>query len=157
MSKGTRLTDFPFVTSRLEEIGEEAPSLDEKMELVGSLCGSHPGLREALDRYLLGRVDALRQGLEESTARTHELGRLLEKLTEPPWHPALYLGAVGRGERPAALVQLGDSRRVVGLGEDLDPATITVGEELLLGHELNVALSKAEMTVTSGLRMTFLF
>ena len=64
-------------------------------------------------------------------------------MTAPPLHPATFLGHLDGRAGPAAMVAQGTARRVVGLAEGLDPADFEPGDEVLLGHELNVILERA--------------
>jgi ATP-dependent 26S proteasome regulatory subunit len=73
---------------------------------------------------------------------THvELQAIVERLTAAPWHPALFLGLVDTGERIAAMVLHNGSERAVSIARDVDAGALAVGEEVLLGHELNVVVA----------------
>ena len=136
------LTDFPWIIERLRATGGEAPSLEEKLDLLRGLRSHSVEVGEQIDRFLLDDGEQLRSGLNAASASLAELRELLDHLTAPPWHPAVYLGAVAAGQRSGAMVAHGSARRVVNVGEDVDAAGLRPGDEVLLSHEQNVIVHR---------------
>jgi proteasome-associated ATPase len=75
---------------------------------------------------------------------------MLTRLTQPPSFLGVYLGPAPGSELPAALIWYGGSQRVVTLAEEVDPGTLSLGDRVVLGHELNVVLRKAEGGLGEG-------
>ena len=75
---------------------------------------------------------------------------MLERLTQPPSFLGTYLGHAPGFSMPAGVVWHGNGRRVVGLAEEVDPESLSVGDSVILGHELNVIVRKAETGLEVG-------
>lgn len=134
--------EIPFY-NHLMAVGEDAPSLEEKVDLVQSIRGSSPDRGRRLDHFLLDQLTRCRLGLNEAQAAHEELRQILEQLNAPPWYPALFLRPVAMELGPRALVLHGGMRRLVALAEDIDLDSLVIGEEVFLGRELNVITGKS--------------
>lgn len=127
---------------RLLAVGEGAPSLEEKLELARLLRRSRERGAQ-LDAFLVGNLDRLAQAVAEARESHAKIKQLAESLLEPPWHPAILLRSIGDSPRPRALVSYGGAPRVVGVADGVDPASLTVGEEVFLARELNVIVGRS--------------
>jgi proteasome-associated ATPase len=65
---------------------------------------------------------------------------MLEQLTAPPLHPAIFHKRLAGGDSPKAIVQIGNARRAVVAGEGVDLAKLERGDEVYLNHEQNVII-----------------
>ena len=136
-------TEVPFLLEQLSLVGEGAPTVDQKLQLIRAMRGYSKETGRQVDKYLLERVEELRLGLMEAGAKQAEFKALLEKMTAPPWYPAIFLGLAAHERGMGAMIMHGGARRVVGLGEEIVPSELSIGDEVLLGNERNVVIAKS--------------
>jgi proteasome-associated ATPase len=137
--------EFGFLLEQLCAAGEHAPPLDDKLHMVQAIRAHSAEAAAHLDRFFVQEVTNLHQGLTAAKESQEKLKAVLEKLGGAPWFPAVFLGLVETERGPAAMVMHGGMRRVVNLTDEVDPATLVVGDEVLLAHELNALMSKSSM------------
>jgi len=123
-------------------VGEGAPSLEEKLQLVQRYRRTAEGSRR-LDELLLAQLVRLDQGLAEAREAQGELRTLIDSLLAPPWLTAILLRMVMTDAGPRALVMHAGTRRVVALSENVDAMSLASGDEVYLGKELNVVLGRS--------------
>lgn len=141
----------------LREGGADPKSREEQLELLQGTRLVSPELAPLIDHALLGELSRMRSGLERAGIQQKELRQLLERLTAPPLHLAVYLGG-GASVAHGAVGVVGDgpARRVVHFAEEVDPLTFEVGDEVLLGPERNLIVGKSPYSrVWSGETATF--
>lgn len=136
-------TRIPFLMERLKATGTGAPTIDEKILLLREIRGYSREIGQRTDRFLIEELSALQSGLSEARVNQEKLSQLLESMTAPPLHPAVFLGLVENGMGQAAMITWGTSRRVVRISEEIDAASLIPGDEVLLGNELNVITAKS--------------
>jgi proteasome-associated ATPase len=134
---------IPFLMEQLTAVGAEAPTVDEKLRLLQEIRTYSRDIGQRVDEFLLERLSAFQAGLAEAQLNQQKLSELLETLTAPPLHPAVFLGLVTTENAPAAMITWGTSRRVVRISDEIDAASLLPGEEVLLGNELNVVVGKS--------------
>lgn len=144
-----RSEEIPF-TDILMDTGEDAPSLEEKVRFLQNLRNHSEDLGRQADRFLVHQASHLRQGLMEAQENQKKLKAILEKLSATPWHPAIFLCPVMTPLGQRAIVMHGSSRRVVELADEVDLHTLTIGDEVFLGNELNVVVGKSPYVVPQG-------
>ncbi len=131
--------------------GQEAPSPAQKLELVQQARAQSGEGSRVLDEVLLRECSILRRALHEADRNLKEAKRVFDTLTAPPWHVAVLLGAGPAGNREgAAVVAVGNRRRVVNFAEGVDPAGLEVGDEVLLGPEENILVAKSPYGVLAS-------
>jgi proteasome-associated ATPase len=96
-----------------------------------------------IDRALLERISTLEGGIEKARDLQRKLKESLDRLTAIPWFPAIYLQAFDTPEGQRALVQFGNTRRVVRLEQGVDRITLRAGDEVFLSNELNVIVARS--------------
>jgi proteasome-associated ATPase len=133
--------DFPALFRQLVDVGENAPNPEAKRQIARLIRGHSRETAEQLDAFLLEEVTRLRTGLNQALAQQRKLAEVFERLSAPPWHPAVFLGAVESGEHRIAMVAHGATRRVVTLAEGVELSSLRVGDEVFLGPELNVVVA----------------
>lgn len=136
-------TRIPFLMERLKATGAEAPTLDEKLRLLQEIRGYSREMGQRADQFLVEELSAAQAGLSEARVNQEKLRELLEDMTAPPLHPAVFLGLVPTSTGEAAMITWGASRRVVRIHEDVESASLLPGDEVLLGNELNVITAKS--------------
>jgi proteasome-associated ATPase len=136
-------TRIPFLMERLKATGTGAPTVDEKILLLREIRGYSREMGQRTDQFLIEELSALQTGLDEARAKQEKLGELLESMTAPPLHPAVFLGLVESNMGQAAMITWGTSRRVVRISEEIDATSLMPGDEVLLGNELNVITAKS--------------
>jgi proteasome-associated ATPase len=121
--------------------GEGAPSIEDKVRLIEDLP---PSIRKAAITSLFAHVKRTSDSLLEAQANQQKLRDVLEKLGAPPWHPAIFRRVVRTASGPQALVSHGNTRRVVALADEVNLESLSAGDEVFLGNELNVIVAKAD-------------
>jgi ATP-dependent 26S proteasome regulatory subunit len=127
--------------------GEGAPSLPEKLDLARRLRAAMSDGGAMIDQILLTQIARMHDGLRTAEQAQRELRALMERLTAPPWHPALFLRAVATPIGPRAMVLHGGGRRVVALADDVALADLLPGEEVFLDGEGNVVAGRSSYGV----------
>lgn len=98
----------------------------------------------------LEEIARLRAALRETGAVQRELELLLEKLTAPPWFPALLLRVLTTARGRRALVWTGGGARLVDVHPEIDAEALGVGDTVWLGHEQNVLVAPAPADLPQG-------
>ncbi|HSB09193.1 MAG TPA: AAA family ATPase [Blastocatellia bacterium] len=135
--------DIATLLNQLTAVGADAASIEEKVQLAQLIRSQSRDAARQVDEFLIDQAMRLRQGLNDAFDSQQKLQVILDNLTSPPWHPAIFLGLAPMESREAAMVMYANSRRVVTIGEEVDPYSLAVGDEVLLGHELNVVVGKS--------------
>jgi len=128
---------------RLKAVGTGAPTVDEKLRLLQEIRGYSREIGQHTDKFLIEELSALQAGLTEARVNQEKLRELLENMTAPPLHPAVFLGLVPTTLGEGAMITWGNSRRVVRINEEVDAADLLPGDEVLLGNELNIITAKS--------------
>lgn len=102
-----------------------------------------PQLSQQLDRTFLEHMETQQQGLQEAEASQKRLRVIFDKLTAPPWYPAVFHCVVTTPQGPRALVTCGGTRMTVGAAEGVDLAALEPGELVFLGNERSVIMCQA--------------
>lgn len=140
--------EMPFEEQFLEQlfaVGRHAPSLEQKAELIASIWQHSPEAGRRADLLLLERYTRLQEAVDEARDNQEKLKELLEKLSVPPWHPAVFVGPMMTTRGLMAVVAHGSSRRVVGLSDDVEVGSLAAGDEVLLSNQLNVIMAKSPL------------
>ena len=103
-----------------------------------------------IDRVLIDRVLSLRAGLDAAQQMQSRLKETMDRLTATPWFPGIFLGTCETPEGIRAMVQIGNTRRVVRLLHSLEQTALSIGDEVFLGAELNVIVAKSPNTTPRG-------
>lgn len=128
---------------RLTAAGEGAASIEERLGLLARARES--GIMSPdIDRFFLERIAGMHNTLSTLEQQHGRLREMLDVLTAPPFFPALFLGSADVAEVRGAIVQTGEERRVVQLGEGVDVDELSPGDEVYLTHERNCLVAKAE-------------
>lgn len=133
---------LPFLDDLLA-VGDGAPDLDRKAELLGLARGAGAEVAARFDRVLLERLDRQTRGLVAAQAAQEELRALLARLEAPPWHPAILLRLEPTPLGVRAMVLHQGARRLVALADDVDAAALVRGEEVYLGSEGSVVAARS--------------
>jgi len=108
------------------------------------MCGQPEANGDDIGAFLLDEVQQLRKGMLAAQKTHARLKQILEKLTAPPVHPAVFLGWVAIGERQMALISHGTTQSAVLVADGVDAAALSAGDEVLISHERNALLARAE-------------
>jgi proteasome-associated ATPase len=113
--------------------------------------GLDPEARSKLDGELAEQIQRLRTGLLMARQNQAELRKMLERMTRPPLHPAVFLGwrTTERWGR-TALVSYRNDRCIVPVVEELELAELGIGDEVLLSQEQNALVGKSPYQVLHG-------
>jgi len=127
----------------LSSLESQRLSVPDQIALLIMLRGRSPELALAVDQSVVVQIGRLRHGLIQARTHLTELGNVLDKLTCAPLHIGVFLAAVDQANPQTALVACNGSHRVVGLTDGVDLLDLAVGDEVLLGREMNVILRKS--------------
>ena len=104
-----------------------------------------------IPRMLMEVVERQGKALTSLQHIHEKLRELVERLTAPPYFPAVFLGAAEVASIPGALVQTDNDRRVVQWGDEISPDSLLPGDEVYLSHERNCLVAKSGgQSVLSG-------
>jgi len=95
-----------------------------------------------LDEILLRRIASAACARKELEVTHSEIRAEIEKLLEPPYYPARYLGCVSTQAGEFAKLAQDGTHRVVAFGNGLGPEDIGTGDIVLLSHERNAVVDK---------------
>jgi proteasome-associated ATPase len=122
-------------------------SVEGDMDLDGTLASLQqvrnlsPETAAAVDRTLVETVSVYRRTLKGAQQDIHECHGLLEQLSAPPLHPAIFHRVIKATGAEKALVQAGNARRVVSPGEGIELASLVRGDEVFLNNEQNLIIA----------------
>lgn len=134
------------ILAAITSMSEGAADAEERLQLMRRVRDHSAEASGALDRHLLGEIWRLHGGLARAGESQAELKALLDRLTAPPWHPAIYLGPVATADGPAAVVIHGHARRIVRLNEGVSADDLAAGDEVFLGHEMNIVVARSAVS-----------
>ena len=135
----------------LRELQNDAPPTRERRQQLVDLVRTHPrGGNVALDVFFFAEFDRMREGLNRAREIQRELRVVVEKLSQPPWHPATFLSAFDVGGFQRAVVACGAARRVVGVAEGVSLEAVATGDEVLLSEQMNAIVSTAPQPAQSS-------
>jgi ATP-dependent 26S proteasome regulatory subunit len=121
--------------------GDGALALPQKLEFLRTNRAGSPQRAALADEYLLSHLLQFRESVQHLEETHAKLQSMVEQLTAAPWYPALFLGLVDTGLGTSAVVLYHGAERVVSVADDVDAASLAVGEEVFLGHELNAIVA----------------
>ena len=143
MSRTPQPDPTPLMLDQLLAVGEDGPSIDQKIELARVLRTTSSDGGRQLDQALFEQITRMSEGLEIAEAAQEELREMLDQLDSPPWHPALFLRAVPTDLGPRAMVLHAGARRVVALAEGVALDALVAGEEVFLGANHTVVAGRS--------------
>lgn len=136
--------------------GDHARSPAERLELAAGIRARSRQHSRQLDEFLLGEHDRIGGSLERVREKQDELERIFARLTAPPLHAGVFLRPAPTPRGISAVVAHNNVVRVVNVSDDVDLDSLHAGDEVLLGHELNVVVGTLPRGVlTSGDTATF--
>ena len=127
------------VFERLGASGSTRLSLVEQYTLLERTRERMPEASSALDQWMLSQIRELRRGLADAQSQQQKLRELHQKLTSPPWCTGVFLRALA-GTPPRAVVVYQNVPRVVTVAENVQVEALSVGDDVLLSHDVNVLL-----------------
>ena len=132
--------ELTLILDTLTAWGSGAPDMAQRLALLHDTRRHSDAISQQLDAALLERASRLREGLETAQHHLDEARMVLEKLSSPPLHPAVFLRSFAGDKGPVALVSHGGARRVVVIADDVNPSAPAMGDEVLLSDDYNVLL-----------------
>ncbi len=139
-----------LLINHLEAAGEDAPPLEDKLQMLSEIRNHSTDASARIDHSLLKTIEKMASGLREADKNQKKLRALIQKLTASPWHPAILLGIQESDSGPSAMVMHGSMRRVVSVCDEIDSASLNVGDEVLLGSSLNVIMARSSYACFSS-------
>jgi proteasome-associated ATPase len=137
-----------FIAEELSRVGDDSLPIDERlailMHLRQSTARSDDASGVGIDRILLEKIARLHQALSTVHEEHGELREMIERLTAPPYFPAVFLAATNTPQVQGALVQTDNERRVVELGDGILPGELNPGDEVFLSHERNCVIARSD-------------
>lgn len=124
--------------------GEE-PIDGPTLQHLQILRAQSPESSREIDRMLIERLRQMERGMIEIRQKQEELRGVMDRLSAPPYHPAIFLGTMETTHGAAAIVHHANAIRVVTVGESCDIGTLVRGDGVLLSNELNCILEAAPL------------
>ena len=141
--------EYPIL-SDVAAVGDAAPKLEQKIEIVQAVRGRSRDRGLSLDRFLVERLTHMAEGLAGARASQGQLKQLLDTLVAPPWFPAILDELIPTAAGVRAVVVHNSVARLVTLADDVDASALAPGDEVYLSHELNVVVGKSPSGVRYG-------
>jgi proteasome-associated ATPase len=138
---GRRRVAQEELESMLEAEAAAAESIETELARLDRARAESAEAGRAEEIRILTKMQGLRRALLVAQRNRNELQSVIERLTAPPLRFATYLETVDVLGRPAAVVSHEGTPRVVSFGEEIAP--LAVGDEVLLGDDLNVIVSRS--------------
>ena len=120
---------------------------EQRLEMLVRRRAESPERSPWLDQMLLNELDRREQGLREASADLDKLKEIIDKLTVPPWHTGIYLGAVETEHGPRPMVQFGNGRHVVNLDDTVPLEKFLPGDEVFLNHDFTALTRRSPFGV----------
>ena len=127
-------------------------NLDETTASVIQVREILTGQGAYLDRLLVEQIISHRQGLREAQEQIHHCRELMEHLTAPPLHQAVFQKKLAAGDGAKAIVQIGNQRRAVVAAEGVDLDKLARGAEVYMNEEQNLVVLAASDGTPSAVR-----
>ncbi len=148
--KNTRLADA-VLEARLREVralleNGECP-MEDKLRAVQAIREKSAEAASHLDRFLVGEVTRLREGLQTATELQGQLREALDGFSSSPWLPGILIDLTTTPSGQRAIVSAGGSFRVVPLDDRLDPSTLASGDEVFLSRDSGILAAKSSCPV----------
>lgn len=137
-----REPEIEYLLAQLTATGDGAPTIENKLELAAAIRAFKPDMGPRLDHFLLAEIEKLRCGLAEASEAQAKLRDMIDTLTAPPWHPAVFLRPYHREGGCGALVAAGSGWRLVNVADGVDAASLERGDPVMLSSEMNVILAQ---------------
>ena len=118
--------------TRLETSPPNALSYDEQLGLVREIRETVPESGPQLDEFLVRERLRWFAGLQDASNHQAELRALLDKLTEPASHPAVFLRELHTPGGVRVLVSQNGQQRTVALAPEMEETDFEVGDVDLL-------------------------
>jgi proteasome-associated ATPase len=120
---------------------EGAVGPDETVASLHQIRSLSAETAAVVDRTLVESVALYRRTLKAAQHDIHECRGLLERLSAPPLHPAIFHRVIDAAGAQKALVQVGPARRVVSPGEEIVLTALVRGDEVFLNSEQNLIIA----------------
>src|SRR5262249_19145335 len=95
--------EFPFLND-LMTVGEHAPSIEQKVEMVQTVRGRSRDRGALVDRCLVERITAMAEAVEGARAAQAKLKQMMDTLVAPPWFRGILDELIDTGAGMRAVV-----------------------------------------------------
>ena len=146
----TNENELRLLWQQLTAPADRAEAVSERAAMMEVFRSRSRQAARELDGFLVSELIRIQAGLNRTRETQEELRDLIDKLTAPPHHPAIYLGSAMDERGPVARVVHSNVHRVVGIAPWIAAGSIDVGDEVLLGSELNLVLAKSPHPTCRG-------
>jgi proteasome ATPase len=119
------------------------------LSMLGHFRATSPEAGAQVDRMMVEEIWRIRAGLDSAREALDAVRQTIDELTAPPYFPGVFLSRTGTGPGDRAMVRVGGELRAVGFAQN-DPTSFHMGDELLISHERNFILRKAESAAFTG-------
>ena len=120
-------------------------ALEPNVGMLQQFRAQSPQGSAHVDRLMVEEIGRMRAGLESARMAQDAVRQTIEKITAPPYFPAVFLSRTGLGLEQNALVRVGAELRAIGFGET-DPDEFLPGDEVLVSQERNFIVGKTTST-----------
>lgn len=128
----------------LSNVGDGPMPIEDRLLALAQLRETGGIPHTQVDRFCLEKIGRLRTGLFAAREEHEKMKALVEGMLAPPYFPAVFVSAGGTPQGIGALIQTATEIRVVGISDDVPVSELTAGDPVLISHERNVLVRKAD-------------
>jgi proteasome-associated ATPase len=137
--------------NRVFDVGEQAPSLAEKQQIVQQLCLQSPEVASAVMNMLVENTDRGRRSLIDARDSIQQLQTALEKLTSPPWRVARFLRVAATSHGDFAQVRCGGAEHLVSVGDGVLLESLEIGDVVFVTGDMTAIVERSnDCTLQAG-------
>lgn len=128
------------IGNALQELSREDLPPSRKLALLRQLRDASPEAAERIDMAMISELTTLHSGVRELGQHVQQLSARNEEIMQPPHFAARCLAITETDRGLEAYVVFGGQTRRVPVDEQIEPGSISAGDEVLLSPNLNRVL-----------------
>jgi proteasome-associated ATPase len=130
--------------------GEDAMGMPDRLRLLADARHRLDGQSHHLDAALLEQALKAREALHTAGSAIEELKSIVNKLTSPPWHLAVFIQHTETHAGKKALVCIGSRPRLVDVAAEIAPQSLKCGMRCFLNNEQNLVLAAEDQVASDS-------
>jgi ATP-dependent 26S proteasome regulatory subunit len=126
---------------KLAAIGDDAPSMEEKLELLRLVRQLAPEVADTIYAEVFKAIDRYGTGLMRASGHIEELRQKLDAIVGKLWYLATFMGHVGEAADRRVFVNIGSTQRVVGVLDEVPIESLSKGCEVMVNNEQSAVVA----------------
>jgi proteasome ATPase len=118
--------------------------MDDRLRLFEEARAHTPDPAAQVDRPMIEEMVRLQSRLNEASEMLGQMEAVLEEYAQMPWFPAVFLRWEETRYGREAVVQTGNTRRVVAVAEWVERENLVCGDEVYVGNDMTLLTARAE-------------